>query len=140
VPERAENTEQRRFEAGPRDAGWLPVWKETPMTVSAAFMAFATQAQQFQQPWMAMVTALDKAGALDKRTEELAYLAVLAATGMESGIPFHVQSAVQAGASREEVISAILVGLPAVGQRVISALPAALSVLDAPTSPGEAGQ
>jgi AhpD family alkylhydroperoxidase len=101
------------------------------MTVSAAFSAFATQAAEFQRPWMAMVTDLDKASALDKRTEELAYLAVLAATGLESGVPFHVQSAMQAGATREEVISAILIGLPAVGQRVISSLPAALSVLDA---------
>ncbi len=77
---------------------------------------------------MAMITDLDTASALDKRTEELAYLA---ATGSESGVPFHVQSALQAGATREEVISAILVGLPAVGQRVISSLPAALSAMAA---------
>jgi AhpD family alkylhydroperoxidase len=101
------------------------------MTVSDAFMAFATQAPTFQQPWMAMVSELDQASALDKRTEELAYLAVLAASGMESGIAFHVHSALAAGATREEIISALLVGLPAVGQRVISSLPAALSVLDA---------
>lgn len=100
------------------------------MTVSAAFSAFASQAPQFRQPWMGMVLAFDEASALDKRTRELSYLAVLAASGMESGVPFHVASAVRAGATREEVISAILVGLTAVGQRVISALPAALGALD----------
>lgn len=100
------------------------------MSVSAAFQAFADQAPEFQQPWMGMVQQLARASTLDAKTEELAYLAVLAAAGMESGLPFHVSSAVAAGASRAEVISALLVGLPAVGQRVISSLPAALATLD----------
>ncbi len=100
------------------------------MSVSAAFSAFAEQAPAFQQPWMAMVRQLAAASTLDARTEELAYLAVLAAAGMDSGLPFHVTQAVRAGASREDVISALLVGLPAVGQRVVSALPAALATLE----------
>ena len=36
-----------------------------------------------------------------------------------------------AGASREEVISAILVGLPAAGQRVTQVLPGAIAAYDA---------
>ncbi len=47
-----------------------------------------------------------------------------------SGIPFHVQSAKQAGALREELIGAVLVGLPAAGQVVIQVLPVALAVYD----------
>ena len=43
---------------------------------------------------------------LDGTTE-----AVLAALRLESGVPLHVRLAKQAGASREEVISAILVKL-----------------------------
>jgi alkylhydroperoxidase/carboxymuconolactone decarboxylase family protein YurZ len=58
------------------------------------------------------------------------YLAVLAALGRESGIAFHAASARKAGASREELISAILVGLPAAGQVVIGSLPAALDAFD----------
>lgn len=77
-----------------------------------------------------MVQGLDQASALDKKTEELAYLAVLAALRMESGIPFHVQSAKRAGASREEVISAILVGLPAAGHSITQVLPSALAAYD----------
>ncbi len=77
-----------------------------------------------------MVQGLDKAGALDKKTGELAYLAVLAALRLESGIRFHVQSAKKAGASRDEVISAILVGLPAAGHSVIQVLPEAISAYD----------
>jgi len=61
----------------------------------------------------------------------LAYIAVLAALHLESGIPFHVRCAKQAGASREEVISAILVGLPAAGHVVTQVLPAAMEAYDA---------
>ena len=61
----------------------------------------------------------------------LAYLAVLAALRLESGIPFHVQAVKQLGPSREEVISAILVGLPAVGHGLTQALPIAITAYDA---------
>ncbi len=99
-------------------------------SISNAFQLFMSEAPQQAQAWMTAVQGLDSASALDKKTEELAYLAVLAALRMESGIPFHVQSAKQAGASREEVISAILVGLPAAGHSVTQVLPAALAAYD----------
>ncbi len=99
--------------------------------VSTSFQTFLKEAGGHAQAWMAAVQGLDQASALDKKTGELAYLAVLATLRMESGIPFHVASAKRAGASREEVISAILVGLPAAGQVVIQVLPAALAAYDA---------
>ena len=102
-----------------------------PAGVSQSFQAFLTEAPKQAQAWMGAVQGLDQASALDKKTEELAYLSVLAAMRMESGIPFHVRSAKQAGATRTEVISAILVGLPAAGQVVIQGLPAALAAYDA---------
>jgi alkylhydroperoxidase/carboxymuconolactone decarboxylase family protein YurZ len=49
---------------------------------------------------------------------------------LESGIPFHVKMAKSYGASREEIISTILIGLPAAGNCVISALPIALDAYD----------
>ncbi len=98
--------------------------------ISNAFQTFMQEAPQHAAAWGGMVQALDQASALDKKTEELAYLAVLAALRMESGIPFHVASARQAGASRDEVISAILVGLPAAGHAVTQCLPAALAAYD----------
>ena len=61
---------------------------------------------------------------------EAAYLAVLAATGNTSGVPFHVLSAKAHGASREEVLSAVLIGLPAAGAVVIGALPVALEAYE----------
>ncbi len=83
---------------------------------------------------MAAVQGLDTASALDKKTGHLAYLAVLAALRMESGVPFHMRLARAAGASRDasrdEVISAVLVGLPAAGLAVTQALPAAVQAYD----------
>jgi len=102
------------------------------MKVSNAFQTFMSEAPQHAKAWMGAVRGLDAASALDKKTEELAYLAVMASQQLVSGIPFHVGLAKAAGASREEVISAILVGLPAVGNTVIEALPVALEAYDAP--------
>ena len=98
--------------------------------ISNAFQTFMQSAPQHAQAWGAMTLGLANASALDKKTSALAYLAVLAALRLESGIPFHAQSARQAGATREEVISAILVGLPAAGHVVTQALPIALAAYD----------
>jgi AhpD family alkylhydroperoxidase len=100
--------------------------------ISNSFQAFLKEASEHAEAWMSAVQKLDQASALDKKTGELAYLAVLAANRMESGIFFHVKSAKQAGATRDEIISAILIGLPAVGQVVIQSLPIALAAYDAP--------
>jgi len=105
--------------------------KESKPTVSNAFQSFLDNAPSHAQAWMTAVQGLDNASALDKKTEELAYLAVLAALRLESGVPFHVMLAKQKGATREEVISAILVGLPAAGNGVTQVLPAALAAYDA---------
>ena len=99
--------------------------------VSDAFSAFLSEAPAHAKAWMGAVHGLDAAGALDDKTEALAYLAGLAALRLESGGPFHVAHAKQAGASRDEVISAVLVGLPAAGNGVTACLPAALHAFDA---------
>ena len=100
-------------------------------TISRAFQQFLTEAPAAARAWTAAIEELRAASALAPKTDHLAYLAVLAALGRESGIPFHVRLAKQAGATRDEVISAILVGLPAAGSGVTSALPAALAAFDA---------
>jgi alkylhydroperoxidase/carboxymuconolactone decarboxylase family protein YurZ len=99
--------------------------------VSAGFQAFLDNAPGHAKAWMSAVQGLGAATALDEKTAHLAYLAVLAALRLESGVPFHVKLAKAAGASRNEVISALLVGLPAAGNVVTQALPAALQAYDA---------
>lgn len=100
------------------------------MSVSAAFSTFMHEAPEHAAAWTQATAALTAASSLDKRTGELAYIAVLAATGNLSGLAFHVLSAKAHGASRQEVLSAVLVGLPAAGAVVIGAVPAALEAYD----------
>lgn len=100
------------------------------MNVSNAFETFSKEASEAQKAWMEAIQKLDSASALDHKTEELAYISVLAAVRLESGLPFHVKMAKSNGATRAEIISSILVGLPAVGNVVIQSLPIALEAFD----------
>ncbi len=104
---------------------------EQKSLISDAFRTFISDAPHHAQAWGALVQNLSNANILDAKTTALAYLSVLAALRLENGIPFHVQVAKKAGASREEVISAILIGLPAAGHCVAQALPLALATYDA---------
>jgi alkylhydroperoxidase/carboxymuconolactone decarboxylase family protein YurZ len=63
------------------------------MSISNAFQVFLDEAPEHAQAWMSAVHGLNRASGLDKKTEELAYIAVLAAARLTSGIPFHVESA-----------------------------------------------
>ena len=100
------------------------------MSVSTAFQTFLSEAPGHAQAWMGAVQGLDQASALDTKTEELAYLAVLSALRLTSGIPFHVESAKKHGATRAEILGAVLVGLPAAGMAVLQSLPVALDAFD----------
>ena len=102
--------------------------KETLM--SDAFQLFLNESPKHAQAWMNAVRSLGDASVLDAKTRALAYLAVLAALGLEGGVPFHVAHAREAGASRDEIISAILAGRPAAGNVVTNVLPAAVRAYD----------
>lgn len=99
--------------------------------ISEAFKAFLVEAPEFARAWGEMVQSLAKASALDEKTRSLAYLAVLASLNRLSGIPFHVASLKDMGVTREEMLSAILVGLPAAGHVVTQSLPIALEAFEA---------
>ena len=101
-----------------------------PPQVSTTFETFMKQAPGYFGPWMEAVQKQAQASALDDKTRELAYLAVLSAVRMESGVPFHVTMARKAGATRDEVLSAVLVGLPAVGLQCVGAIGPALAAYD----------
>ena len=101
------------------------------MVLSPGYQLFFQHAPDVARAWMSVNQLLDQTPALDRKTSELAYLAVLAALGLQQGIGFHAAEARTRGASREEVVAAILVGLPAAGHRVVEALPAAIAAFDA---------
>jgi len=98
--------------------------------VSDAFQVFMNEAPAHQRAWLEAVQQLGAASALDAKTEELVYIGIMSAARLESGLPFHVAHARSLGATREEIISAVLTGLPAVGNVVIQALPIALEAYD----------
>lgn len=98
--------------------------------VSNSFACFRQEASEQSKAWLEMVSKLEKNSALDPKTREIAYIAVLAAVGLISGIPFHVQQAKQLGATRNEIKSAVLLSLPAVGNQTIAALPVALAAFE----------
>lgn len=99
--------------------------------MSDAFNTFLKDSPEYSKAWMEAVEKLDAANTLDKKTKTLAYLPVLASSGLLNGIPLHVKHAKSYGAKRDEIIGAVLVGLPAVGHRVIQALPVAINAYDA---------
>mgnify|MGYP002261203995 CR=1 FL=1 len=70
-------------------------------SISNAYQVFMADAPRHAQAWGGMVQALASASALDGKTAALAYLAVLAALRLESGVPFHVQQAEQIRLYRE---------------------------------------
>ena len=98
--------------------------------VSSSFLTFMNESGSIGTDFMEMAMKTSRASALDKKTAELAYIAVLSAVRLTSGLPFHVRSAKALGATREEVKSAVLVGLTAVGLTVVEALPIALQNYD----------
>ena len=104
---------------------------DQPSGVSKAFQTFLQRAPKHAGAWMTAIQSLGEASALDKKTGALAYLAVLAALRLESGVALHVKLARDAGASRDEVISALLVGLPAAGHGITQCLPPAFEAFEA---------
>lgn len=91
--------------------------------ISNAFLTFNQEAPDHAKAWSEMVGAISVANVLDSKTTALIYLGILAALGMENGIPFHVGAAKSAGATKQEVIHAVLIGLPPAGHRVTQVLP-----------------
>ncbi len=101
------------------------------MSMSPGFQAFLRDAPEVAAAWLAANGTLAERSSLDPKTAELAYLAVLAALGLDRGVAFHAAEAKRLGATREEVRDAILVGLPVAGLRVTEALVEALRPFDA---------
>ena len=93
-------------------------------------MAFNQEAPAHARAWSQMVGEIAKANVLDPKTTALVYIGILAALGLEGGIPFHTSLARQAGATKEEIIHAVLVGLPAAGHKVTQVLPSILESLE----------
>jgi alkylhydroperoxidase/carboxymuconolactone decarboxylase family protein YurZ len=82
------------------------------------------------QAFMDAIFKLTEKSALDKKTHELAYISVLVSTRMYGGLPFHIQQAIEFGASKAEIKSAMLVSMPIVGIQIADALPYLTDVME----------
>jgi len=98
--------------------------------ISTAFLTFQKEAPQHSAAWGKLIQELSGANTLDPKTTSLVYLGIMAAVGLESGIPFHVHQSLALGATKDEIKSAILIGLPLVGNRVTKGLEAAFEVIN----------
>ncbi|KAF1855344.1 hypothetical protein Lal_00012877 [Lupinus albus] len=116
---------------GPNRPGSRKELQMTDMSkASASFQRFMTDAPAHSAAWLQAVQKLGVASTLDVKTQSLIYIGILAALRLESGIAFHVMEAKARGASREDIISAVLAGLPAAGNGVVNALHPALDAFD----------
>lgn len=98
---------------------------------SKGIQSFAQNEPEQSEAWFSMLKTVNGASALDPKTSELVYLAVLAALRIDTGAANHAINARKLGATRDEVISAVLVGLPMAGNVVFQALPVMLDAYDA---------
>ena len=95
-----------------------------------SFRVFMTESPDTGKAYMDMVIKQSQMSALDRKTHELAYISVLSAIRMTGGLNFHVKSAKGLGATRDEVKSAVLVGLPVAVITLVDSLEAALHAYD----------
>ena len=82
-------------------------WKELTRTLSPAMAAVRRGAPEVAKGFSALATAATAKGALDTKTKELLAVAIAIAVRCDGCIGFHVKSAVDAGASRDELVETV---------------------------------
>jgi AhpD family alkylhydroperoxidase len=83
--------------------------------MSKEFDMFLENCPEAGKAYMELFKSVLKAPALDKKTKQLILIAVMAAQNYRPGVEAHVPQAVKAGATREEIVEAVLLTLPVAG-------------------------
>lgn len=79
----------------------------------------------------ALIQSIVKSKGLDEKTKQLIYIAMKAAQGDTQAVTFHILMAKNAGASKAEVIDALLVTLTTAGIKgIATGLPAVASIFE----------
>jgi alkylhydroperoxidase/carboxymuconolactone decarboxylase family protein YurZ len=98
---------------------------ENPMDV------FKREAPEVARAFDGLVTSLVASKGLDRKTKQLVYIAMKAAMGDDTAVRAHLPMAKQAGATKEEVVDAILMTLTVSGVRgVVRCLPDAVKIFE----------
>jgi alkylhydroperoxidase/carboxymuconolactone decarboxylase family protein YurZ len=78
-----------------------------------------------------LVDATYSPSVLEPKTRELVYLGVLSAVGLKMGIVAHIERALRAGCTQEDIVDAIMIGTVNGGVNgALQALPAALDEIE----------
>lgn len=85
---------------------------------------FLTEAPEVAAAFNGLITSLVRSKGLDQKTRQLIYIAMKASMGDQMAVTAHIPMAKAAGATKEEVVDAILLTLTVSGIRgVVTCLP-----------------
>lgn len=85
---------------------------------------FLRETPEVAKAFEGLIMALVASKGLDPKTKQLIYIAMMASAGDDNAVKAHVPMAKQAGATKEEVVDAILMTLTVSGIRgVVTCLP-----------------
>jgi alkylhydroperoxidase/carboxymuconolactone decarboxylase family protein YurZ len=92
---------------------------------------FQREAPEVAKAYSGLIMSIVASKGLDPKTKQLVYIAMKAAMGDAQAVKAHLPMAKQAGATREEVVDAILMTLTVSGIRgVVTCLPDAVRSFD----------
>ena len=107
------------------ERGRVNTMPENPMEL------FRREAPEVAEAFNGLIMALVASRGLDQKTKQLIYIAMKAAVGDDTAVKAHLPMAKQAGATREEVVDAILMTLTVSGIRgVVHCLPDAVKAFE----------
>jgi alkylhydroperoxidase/carboxymuconolactone decarboxylase family protein YurZ len=88
---------------------------------------FQKEAPGVAKAFEGLIQSLVDSKGLDEKTKQLIYIAMKAAQGDETAVRFHVPMAIKLGATKREVVDAILMTLTVSGIKgVVTCLPGAV--------------
>lgn len=88
---------------------------------------FKKEAPEVAEAFNGLINALVASKGLDQKTKQLIYIAMKASMGDQMAVKAHVPMAKAAGATKEEVVDAILITLTVSGVRgIVTCLPGAV--------------
>lgn len=97
--------------------------------MSSEFELFLNSCPEVGKAYLELFKSVTNSPALDKKTRQLILIGVMAAQNYQPGVRAHVPQAVKAGATRAEIIDAVLTTIPVAGiNGVLGCLPAVLEL------------
>ncbi len=92
---------------------------------------FMKEAPAVAKAFDGLIQSLIASEGLDPKTKQLIYIAMKTAMGDDTAVKFHVPMAKQLGATKPEIVEAILLSLTVSGiSGVIACLPAAVKIFE----------